>query len=227
METCSLSKQINQQRKDKGLTSEQLADICDVNPVHIRKIESGASLPSIALFIKLCNALKTSADLVLGDLLDKPVVPDCVEQLGKRLNSLTPGQLEVIGKIVAVMIRYSTQMVLIDKNTLGRRISQLRAFKGLTSSQLAERCDVSPAHIRQIESDGGLPSFILFVKICNALETSADFLLGDLLDNPAMPDCVEQLGNQFKHLTPVQIGMIGEMAEIMIEHITKESDENK
>lgn len=64
-------------------------------------------------------------------------------------------------------------------------------------------------HICRIESGGSLPSFSLFLKICNVLGTSADYLLGDLLDRS-----VEQLGKQFKHLMPEQIEMISEMVEV-------------
>jgi transcriptional regulator with XRE-family HTH domain len=107
------------------------------------------------------------------------------------------------------------------QQALGKRINQLRKSKGLTSEQLSELCGVNAVHIRRIESGSGLPSFSLFLKICNALGTSADYLLGDLLDCPVIPDSVEQLGKQFKHLTPEQIEMINEMLEVMIRHLTK------
>jgi len=106
------------------------------------------------------------------------------------------------------------------KQALGKRINQLRKNKGLTSEQLSELCEVNAVHIRRIESGGSLPSFSLFLKICNVLGTSADYLLGDLLDNPVIPDSVEQLGKQFKHLAPDQIEMISEMVEVMIRHTT-------
>ncbi|MPM33177.1 hypothetical protein SDC9_79746 [bioreactor metagenome] len=106
------------------------------------------------------------------------------------------------------------------KQALGKRINQLRKSKGLTSEQLSELCEVNAVHIRRIESGGSLPSFSLFLKICNVLGTSADYLLGDLLDNPVIPDSVEQLGKQFKHLAPEQIEMISEMVEVMIRHTT-------
>ena len=106
------------------------------------------------------------------------------------------------------------------KQALGKRINQLRKSKGLTSEQLSELCEVNAVHIRRIESGGSLPSFSLFLKICNMLGTSADYLLGDLLDNPVIPDSVEQLGKQFKHLAPDQIEMISEMVEVMIQHTT-------
>jgi transcriptional regulator with XRE-family HTH domain len=110
----------------------------------------------------------------------------------------------------------------IEKHTLGKRINQLRKQKGLTSEQLSEICEVNAVHIRKVESGGSLPSLPLFLKICNALGTSADFLLGELLDNPVLPDSVEQLGKQFKHLTPKQIDMINEMVEVMIRYAVEE-----
>lgn len=48
------------------------------------------------------------------------------------------------------------------------------------------------------------------------------FLLGNLLEHPVMPDSVEQLGNQLKHLTPNQIEMVSGILSIMIDHIGKE-----
>lgn len=106
------------------------------------------------------------------------------------------------------------------RQALGKRINQLRKSKGLTSEQLSELCGVNAVHIRRIESGGSLPSFSLFLKICNVLGTSADYLLGDLLEHPVIPDSVEQLGKQFKHMTPEQIEMISEMVEVMIRHTT-------
>lgn len=108
------------------------------------------------------------------------------------------------------------------QKTLGRRINQLRKSKGITSERLSEICEVNPTHMRKIESGGSYPSLPLFLKICNALETSSDFLLGEMLDNPVMPDTVEQLGKQLKHLTPNQIEMVRGMIEVMVEHISKE-----
>ena len=224
MEAHTLSKRINHRRKDQRLTSEQLAELCGVNAVHVRKIESGGGLPSFALFIRLCNALKTSADLLLGSLLDKPMIPDCVKRLGRQLENLTTSQLEMLSEMIAVMIRHVSPSDSAEKEAFGKRINQLRVDRGLTSVQLAGICDVSAPHIRQIESCAILPSFTLFIKICNALGTSADFLLGDYLENSVIPDSAERLGIQFKQLTPAQIEMISEMASVMIRHADKKSD---
>lgn len=107
-------------------------------------------------------------------------------------------------------------------NTFGKRINQLRKKKGYTSEQLSELCGVNAVHIRKIESGGSQPSFSLFLKICNALNVSSDFLLGDLLEHPVVPESVEQLHIQLKHLTPNQMEMISEMVEVLIRHTSNE-----
>lgn len=107
-------------------------------------------------------------------------------------------------------------------NAFGKRINQLRKKKGYTSEQLSELCGVNAVHIRKIESGGSQPSFSLFLKICNILNVSSDFLLGDLLNHPVMPESVERLNIQMKHLTPAQMEMISEMIDVLIRHTSNE-----
>lgn len=109
-----------------------------------------------------------------------------------------------------------------DEERFGKRMNQLRKRKGLTSEALSDLCGVNAVHIRQIEGGTRMPSFSLFLRICNALDTSADYLLGDLLENPVIPDSLEQLGKQLRHLTPQQTEMINELIEVMVRHISKE-----
>lgn len=69
MNIIALGHRIREQRKKCGLTSEQLAEQCDVGAVHIRKIESGVKVPSLNLFVKLCNSLRISPECLLQDNL--------------------------------------------------------------------------------------------------------------------------------------------------------------
>ena len=66
--------------------------------------------------------------------------------------------------------------------TLGARIHTDRRKKGITSNRLAELCGVGAVHIRKTESGVKLPSIPRFIMICNALETSPQYLLQDSLD---------------------------------------------
>ena len=91
----SLGKRINYVRKRQNVTSEKLAELCDVGSVHIRKIESGTKLPSITLFIKICNVLKISPQYLLQDNLELNIM----NTIHEDLNAISENLLS-INKIV-------------------------------------------------------------------------------------------------------------------------------
>lgn len=65
---------------------------------------------------------------------------------------------------------------------LGRKINKSRIDSGLTQAQLAERANVTPAYIGQIERGERKFSIETLVALCNALKVSADYLLRDSLE---------------------------------------------
>jgi len=65
------------------MSSDKLAELCEVGPVHIRKIESGAKAPSIHLFVKICNALHTSPQYLLQDSLEPNELDSQLKMLEK------------------------------------------------------------------------------------------------------------------------------------------------
>jgi transcriptional regulator with XRE-family HTH domain len=66
MDKSALGKRISRFRNQANMTSEKLAELCECSSGTIRKIESGARLPSVPAFINLCNALKVSPNDLLG-----------------------------------------------------------------------------------------------------------------------------------------------------------------
>ena len=46
MERIGLGKYINIVRKDRGLTSDRLSELCNINATYLRQIESGVKIPS-------------------------------------------------------------------------------------------------------------------------------------------------------------------------------------
>lgn len=61
----TLGRCINIARKDRGFTAEQLSEKCSINPTYLRQIECGAKMPSLPVFISLCNALNVSPSYLL------------------------------------------------------------------------------------------------------------------------------------------------------------------
>ena len=67
METKGLGKRINMVRKDRGFTADRLSELCSINATYLRQIEGGTKVPSLPVFINICNALKISPDYLLRD----------------------------------------------------------------------------------------------------------------------------------------------------------------
>ncbi len=76
MDAAGLGNRIHEARKGIGISSDKLAELCDVGAVHIRKIESGSKVPSIQLFTRICNALQISPHYLLQDSLNEGITPD-------------------------------------------------------------------------------------------------------------------------------------------------------
>ena len=62
--------------------------------------------------------------------------------------------------------------------SIGKRISNARKAAGLTQAELSEKIEISEKYLSRIECGKQLPSVVIVVKICDALDISADELLG-------------------------------------------------
>lgn len=100
MEVPGLGKRINRVRKERGLTAEKLSEVCSINATYLRQIEGGAKIPSLPVFIAICNALKVSPDYLLRDeLADNELIR--IQELAELWEHASPGQQE----LAAAMIR--------------------------------------------------------------------------------------------------------------------------
>lgn len=66
-----------------------------------------------------------------------------------------------------------------DKNTLAKRIKELRQKKDLTQRQLAKMANTTPTSVSAYEKGQKTPSIEVLCNIANALETSVDWLCGN------------------------------------------------
>ena len=114
MDKQLLGRRIRLVRKEKGHTGEELAELCHISPTYLRQIESGAKIPSLPLFVKLCNALNVSPAYLFADvcrnmeasatfLMDQMVDRDDLgeyEYIKALWRNATPGQLALALAIV-------------------------------------------------------------------------------------------------------------------------------
>ena len=60
-----IGRRIKQKRQEKGYTQEKLSEMIGVGASHMSHMESGKTIPSMEVFINLCNVLECSADELL------------------------------------------------------------------------------------------------------------------------------------------------------------------
>lgn len=99
MDKKLLGKKINIARKDKGLTGEQLSELCHINATYLRQIESGAKMPSLPVFVSLCQELKVSPSYLLAEILPDPEIQE-MDALFELWEKATPKQIKMINAII-------------------------------------------------------------------------------------------------------------------------------
>lgn len=104
MEKRVFGQKINYIRKSQKITSEQLAEMCDVNAGHIRQIESGIRLPSLSVFIESCNSLKISPEYLLENELREYKQYDSVyKKIIEKMDKLSPQQLDLLDSLSIIL----------------------------------------------------------------------------------------------------------------------------
>ena len=99
MDKKLIGKKINISRKDKGLTSEKLSELCNINATYLRQIESGAKMPSLPVFISICRELKVSPSYLLADILSDPEIQE-MDVLSELWEKASPKQIKMVNSMI-------------------------------------------------------------------------------------------------------------------------------
>jgi len=68
---------------------------------------------------------------------------------------------------------------------IGRKIKEIRISKNLTQEYVATIADVNVSHISNIENNRVKISLPTLINVCNALDTTVDYILADEYKNPS------------------------------------------
>lgn len=97
-----LGRRINAARKDRGITSERLSELCNINDTYMRymrQIESGAKIPSLPVFVTICKELRVSPSYLLADVLEGSGATD-LDELTDLLKNATPSQIRMMTAMI-------------------------------------------------------------------------------------------------------------------------------
>ncbi len=90
-----------------------------------------------------------------------------------------------------------------EKTALGSMIKKARQMKGYTQETLAEKAGIGLMYYGEIERGVKMPSMNTFIKIIEALEVSADYVLQNELSS-GKEYVFDELTKKLEKLTPQQ-----------------------
>ena len=95
MDTIILGRNIHRARRDKGLSSDKLSELCEITPAYLRQIEAGSKTPSLPLFVTLCDRLEVSPALLLAGVVES-TADGSPEELAQLCKTTSPSQLKLV-----------------------------------------------------------------------------------------------------------------------------------
>ena len=90
-----------------------------------------------------------------------------------------------------------------DKLALGKKLRDARQKKGYSQHALAEIADIGNVYLGEIERGLKMPSLNTFIKLIEALDISADYILRDELTS-GKEYIYDEITQKLKSLTPKQ-----------------------
>lgn len=73
----------------------------------------------------------------------------------------------------------------LDFAHIGKKLKKIRISKNLTQEYIANIADVNVSHISNIENSRVKISLPTLVRVCNALDTTVDYILANEYNNPS------------------------------------------
>lgn len=105
-----------------------------------------------------------------------------------------------------------------NKSALGDKIRQARLENGYSQHALAEKAGIGNVYLGEIERGLKMPSLNSFIKIIEALELSADYVLRDELTS-GKEYIYDEITQKLQNLTPQQRKTASDILDAYIKNI--------
>ncbi len=218
----SLGQKVRHYRKERGITLADLACKIPISTSYLSSLERGLRKPTIPMLKRISEELNISVAYLVGET-DDAVTAEKLRFM-RESRSLSLEDLSEISEIPLLTLKkFETGKVVLSAddlqklsgalnvplgyfqgqgkgNDLGDKLKKLRIDQGLTVTALAEKADVSPGLITQIEKGQTTPLLHTLEAIARTLKVSVSYFLlqqediKDLLANLS-PDVLDILGD--------------------------------
>ena len=91
-----VGKRIAKRRKELGLKQCYICEAADLSDKYLSNIERAISLPSLPVFMKLCECLKTTPDALLLGTTESAPASDYARHIESKLKNMNKTQIDLI-----------------------------------------------------------------------------------------------------------------------------------
>jgi len=187
-------------RKQRGFTLQVLSDQLGISCSFLSAVEREVKKPSVAMVKKLSDVLNISPTYLFGIGTEKVygekisfirrgrslTIEELSELSGisaERIQAYEEGTeepdldtLDRLGEALSVTVRYFLEKSA-DALSMGERVRRERKKQGLTGVALADRAEITPAMVSQIENNQAEPSLDTLENVAKALGVSVCYFL--------------------------------------------------
>ncbi len=103
MNTNKLGRRIQEARRQKGMTQQELSSELSMTTKYISNIECGSKTPKLETFVAIANALRTDANTLLCDSLAVSDEIHCCE-LWERLSLLPQEKRDKALRLIEMLV---------------------------------------------------------------------------------------------------------------------------
>ncbi|MBP3437629.1 MAG: helix-turn-helix transcriptional regulator [Clostridia bacterium] len=104
----TIGSRIQEMRKKKGLTQEELAERMDISPHYLSALERGVYNIKLTLLVNILNTLGCSADEVFEDVVDCSVKTKA-NRLSDMVDALPPKEQQRIYEVVEALVKNASK----------------------------------------------------------------------------------------------------------------------
>lgn len=189
-------------RKERGFTLAKLAEKINVSVAFLSNVERDLKKPSVSTLKKISQTLNTSVSylletpaqnasgkklsflreargLTIEDLSEiSELPPEDIRAFEEGLAQPAPDALEKLAAALNYSVSYFMENAG-SSTSIGSRLKSLRTQHNLSIKVLADRADVSPGLICQIENDKSIPLLDTLDQIASCFGTDSSYFLLD------------------------------------------------
>ena len=96
IDSKEVAKRIAKRRKELGLKQCDVCEAADLSDKYLSNIERAISLPSLPVFMKLCEILKTTPDALLLGTTETAPASDYARHIESKFNNLNRNQIDLV-----------------------------------------------------------------------------------------------------------------------------------